>query len=235
MDFAPVKRQWSSQNPHTTPAIRSPNAEISNSFTKLTSFAPNAVLATSPTSTTSQPHPPYQGNNKQRTVIIPSPRTQREKSRSASQWSSNTTASALANDLPRSSEVWHLEPNTHGNRGLKNAVDRLGDHLRKKMWVDTLGPATDGFSESLRKNVDQRMWTQRSSLPDREFQNCYDEFWRQVRFLSFLIPSSRPPHARSSGYVSTKKSPMAPIPNSSTNPPLTNNTPPSTNVSRTSF
>ena len=52
------------------------------------------------------------------------------------------------------------QPNTHGNGGLKNAVDNIGDRLRKKVWVGTLSTVTDGFSDSLKKNIDQRMWTQ---------------------------------------------------------------------------
>ncbi|EDR09311.1 alpha,alpha-trehalose-phosphate synthase [Laccaria bicolor S238N-H82] len=180
---------------HPTPAIRSPNTEISNPFTKLTRFAPEAVLATSPTSTTSPTLPPI--SRKHQTTHsdhTPSPRIQRKKSRSTSRKPSSIRSST--NDLPRTSEAWHLEPNTHGNGGLKNAVDSLGDRLRKKVWVGTLGTATDGFSDSLRKNIDQRMWTQRSSLPvwipDREFQNCYDEFCHQVLWpcLHYAVPDA---------------------------------------------
>ena len=85
-----------------------------------------------------QPHHPYRVITKQRSDLAPS----------------------LAGFL---SEAWHLEPNTHENGVLKNAVDNMGDRLCKKVWVGTLRTVTDGFSDSSRKNIDQRMWTQRSS------------------------------------------------------------------------
>ncbi|EDR09571.1 uncharacterized protein LACBIDRAFT_318761 [Laccaria bicolor S238N-H82] len=36
-------------------------------------------------------------------------------------------ASASVNDLPTTSEAWHLEPNSHGKGGLKNTLDSRGD------------------------------------------------------------------------------------------------------------
>ena len=77
-----------------------------------------------------------------------------------------------------------MEPNPHCNGGLKNAVDSVGDRMKKKLWVGTLGTCTDGFGDDLRKDIDSRMLAQRDSLPvwipDAEFQSCYDEFCHQV-------------------------------------------------------
>ncbi|KIK00061.1 glycosyltransferase family 20 protein, partial [Laccaria amethystina LaAM-08-1] len=66
-----------------------------------------------PTSITS---PISRKHQKNRSDHTPSPRIQREKS-----------ASASANDRPRTSEAWYLEPNIDGNGCLKNAADSLGD------------------------------------------------------------------------------------------------------------
>ena len=77
-----------------------------------------------------------------------------------------------------------MEPNPHGNGGLKNAVDSVEDRIRKKLWVGTLGTCTDDYGEDLRKDINSRMLIQNSSLPvwipDAEFESCYDEFCHQV-------------------------------------------------------
>lgn len=82
-----------------------------------------------------------------------------------------------------------MEPNPHGNGGLKNAVDSVGQRMKKKLWVGTLGTCTDNYSEKLRKDIDKRMFDRRDSLPvwipDAEFQSCYDEFCHQVSLPNF--------------------------------------------------
>ena len=82
-----------------------------------------------------------------------------------------------------------MEPNPHGNGGLKNAVDSVEDRIRKKLWVGTLGTCTDEYGEDLRKEINSRMLAQSSSLPvwipDAEFESCYDEFCHQVALFSF--------------------------------------------------
>lgn len=88
-----------------------------------------------------------------------------------------------------------MEPNPHCNGGLKNAVDSVGDRMRKKLWVGTLGTTTDDFDEDLRKEIDARM-SQRNHLPvwipDAEFQSCYDEFCHQVLWpcLHYAVPDA---------------------------------------------
>lgn len=68
--------------------------------------------------------------------------------------------------------------------------------MKKKLWVGTLGTPTDSFSEELRKDIDQRMLSQRGQLPvwipDTEFQKCYDEFCHQVLWpcLHYAVPDA---------------------------------------------
>ena len=69
-------------------------------------------------------------------------------------------------------------------------------------------------------------------IPDRELQNCYDEFCHQVSFFYFSFHHLAHP-IRSSGHSSTTQSSTPPKPNSFTNSPLTNNMSLPTNVSPT--
>ncbi|KAF8636145.1 hypothetical protein AX17_003758 [Amanita inopinata Kibby_2008] len=93
--------------------------------------------------------------------------------------------------------AWHFEQNTHCNGGLKNAVQSVGhDKLKRLLWVGTLGTNTDDFSVSLRKDIDNKMLHQRSSLsvwiPDDEFASFYDEFCHQVLWpcLHYAVPDA---------------------------------------------
>ena len=97
--------------------------------------------------------------------------------------------------MPRN-QPWHLEPNPHGNGGLKNAVDSVGQRMKKRLWVGTLGTCTDQYGQQLRKDIDKRLLYQRDSLPvwipDAEFQSCYDEFCHQVLWpcLHYAVPDA---------------------------------------------
>ena len=79
---------------------------------------------------------------------------------------------------------------------MKNAIESVGDRLRRKLWVGTLGTNTDGFRESLRRNIEWRMREERDSLPvwipDADFASCYDEFCHQVLWpcLHYAIPDA---------------------------------------------
>ena len=82
------------------------------------------------------------------------------------------------------------------NGGLKNAIESVGDRLRRKLWVGTLGTNTDGFRESLRRNIEWRMREERDSvpvwIPDSDFASCYDEFCHQVLWpaLHYAVPDA---------------------------------------------
>lgn len=63
-------------------------------------------------------------------------------------------------------------------------MESVGNKLREKLWIGTLGTCTDGFTEATRQDIDARMYTEHSGLPvwipDAEFQSYYDEFCHQV-------------------------------------------------------
>lgn len=67
---------------------------------------------------------------------------------------------------------------------MKNAIDSVGDRMRKKLWVGVLGTQTNKYDDALRANIDNKMRTEANSvpvwIPDAEFEKCYDEFCHQV-------------------------------------------------------
>jgi trehalose-6-phosphate synthase len=81
-------------------------------------------------------------------------------------------------------QAWHVEPNSHANGGLHNAMHSVRDRVKKKLLVGTLGSVTDSFADATRKEIDLRMKNEYESLPvwipDAEFAKCYDEFCHQV-------------------------------------------------------
>ncbi|KAF8200267.1 alpha,alpha-trehalose-phosphate synthase [Pholiota molesta] len=172
-----------------TPKTRSPTLEASNPFgnSKSTRFA-------------LEPEPkPAATPHKHQTTHADSqstPRVRRKQSRSQSRRSARNPASPSTDSPDSFLPAWHMEPNPHCNGGLKNAVESVGDRMKKKLWVGTLGTATDSFSEDLRKDIDERMLSQRGQLPvwipDTEFQKCYDEFCHQVLWpcLHYAVPDA---------------------------------------------
>ncbi|KAF8890790.1 glycosyltransferase family 20-domain-containing protein [Gymnopilus junonius] len=176
-----------------TPTSRSPSNEIANPFTKLIRFA---VEPESQDSAPTLPrkhqltHPDTQST----------PRLRRKQSRSSSRRPTFKAGpvSPTVDDASSSpfNVRWHMEPNPHCNGGLKNAVESVGDRMKKKLWVGTLGTPTDGFDGTLRRDIDERMLAQRDSLPvwipDAEFQGCYDEFCHQVLWpcLHYAVPDA---------------------------------------------
>ena len=120
----------------------------------------------------------------------------RKSSRSASQ----VRRSQSRSETP--APTWYLEPNPQGNGGLYNAIASVsGTLLKRKLWVGTLGTATDGFDAHVRKGVDARLreecdsfnvwigtwkliWRFMVYYPSRtdddEFAGYYDVFCHQV-------------------------------------------------------
>ncbi|CCM06307.1 uncharacterized protein FIBRA_08558 [Fibroporia radiculosa] len=123
-------------------------------------------------------------------------RVQRRMSRSTAARTSSRSLSSTRLDPGLHGTKWHIESNPHCNGGLKNAVDSVGSRLRRKLWVGTLGANTDGFRESLKRNMEWRMRDNYDSLPvwipDAEFASCYDEFCHQVLWpcLHYAIPDA---------------------------------------------
>ncbi|OSD03743.1 glycosyltransferase family 20 protein [Trametes coccinea BRFM310] len=124
------------------------------------------------------------------------PRVQRRGSRSSNQRNKSRSLSSSRPDPSSHSQKYHFESNPHCNGGLKNAVESVGDRLRRKLWVGTLGAGTDGLRESLRRSMEWRMREERESIPvwipDSEFASCYDEFCHQVLWpaLHYAVPDA---------------------------------------------
>ncbi|RPD60848.1 hypothetical protein L227DRAFT_547270 [Lentinus tigrinus ALCF2SS1-6] len=123
-------------------------------------------------------------------------RVQRRASRSSAHRAASRSISSSRPDPSSHNTKWHFESNPHCNGGLKNAIESVGDRLRRKLWVGTLGTNTDGFRESLRRNIEWRMREERDSvpvwIPDADFQSCYDEFCHQVLWpaLHYAVPDA---------------------------------------------
>ncbi|KAF6744609.1 alpha,alpha-trehalose-phosphate synthase [Ephemerocybe angulata] len=191
------------------PLVRSSSQERSNPFTKLTRFAEEAVAAIAGTGKpdhasfgtetdggllASLPQP--QSRKHQTTHSDAAPRLQRRKSRSMSRRRhGNSVSSPVESDSPQK-DKWHFEASTTCNGGLRNAVDSVHERMRRKVWVGTLGTATDGFDEDTRAQIDKRLLSQREStavwIPDAEFQSAYDEFCHQVLWpcLHYAVPDA---------------------------------------------
>ncbi|KAI0752115.1 glycosyltransferase family 20-domain-containing protein [Fomes fomentarius] len=197
-----------SRNP--TPSV-TPRAEASNPFSRLSATGAGGaeslldVLASKlkPSSVSGAVTPKSAGfigaRNYQTThhgSNAGQPRVQRRTSRSSAQRNSSRSLSSSRHDPSSHSIKWHFESNPHCNGGLKNAIESVGDRLRRKLWVGTLGTNTDGFRESLRRNIEWRMREDRDSLPvwipDSDFAGCYDEFCHQVLWpaLHYAIPDA---------------------------------------------
>ncbi|KAI0370930.1 hypothetical protein BV20DRAFT_966016 [Pilatotrama ljubarskyi] len=125
-------------------------------------------------------------------------RVQRRQSRSSGGRPSrpSRSLSSSRHDPGSHSQKFYFESNPHCNGGLKNAVESVGDRLKRKLWVGTLGTNTDGLRESLRRSIEWRMREERDSLPvwiaDSDFAGCYDEYCHQVLWpaLHYAVPDA---------------------------------------------
>ncbi|KAJ8489164.1 hypothetical protein ONZ45_g13684 [Pleurotus djamor] len=168
---------------NVTPVALSPAQEKANPFLKAVRIAADN---NSPSPRKHQTTYPDYGNNPAR--------IQRKGSRSSSRRPTSDTDMKLTNG--RTVSCWHPELNSHCNGGLKNAIESVGSRLRKKVWVGTLGTATDSFSEPLREDMNRRMLLECESvpvwIPDAEFESCYDEFCHQVLWpcLHYAVPDA---------------------------------------------
>ncbi|PPQ70001.1 hypothetical protein CVT24_003776 [Panaeolus cyanescens] len=188
-----------------TPSTRSPTNEASNPFQKLTRFALDAEESekSSSLANTTGTGALRATSKHQSSDSLSTPRVRRKQSRSSSRRAPSATPisprrSPADPDSPAQDHgvVWHMEPNPHCNGGLKNAVDSVGDRMKKKLWVGTLGTPTDGFSDDLKADIDDRMLREKQSMPvwipDKEFSSAYDEFCHQVLWpcLHYAVPDA---------------------------------------------
>lgn len=118
-------------------------------------------------------------------------------SRSASRSSTMRRSSSVVRPTPRLGFLnaphytpWQIEASSHGNTGLFNAVNSVGDVIQRKLWVGIVDSPTDEFSEDLRVDLELKYQSEHDSLPvwitDAEFAGCYDGYCHQV----CLIPDS---------------------------------------------
>ncbi|KAH7902818.1 glycosyltransferase family 20-domain-containing protein, partial [Hygrophoropsis aurantiaca] len=93
--------------------------------------------------------------------------------------------------------TWHVQPSSHSNGGLKNAVDSVRPRLASVLWVGTLPRPADDFAQGpLREAVERRLRDEYECcpvwIPDPEFESCYDEFCHQVLWpcLHYTVPDA---------------------------------------------
>ncbi|KAG8941040.1 hypothetical protein FRC04_004819 [Tulasnella sp. 424] len=143
----------------------------------------------------------------------PSRRPEKRPTRAASRSSSVRRSSSVVRPTPRlgSLEVphytpWQIEPSSHGNIGLFNAVNSVGNVIQKKLWVGIVDCPTDDFSEGLRDELEMKYRSLYESLPvwvsDAEFTGHYDVYCHQVLWptLHYAVPDA--PKARLNLYDS---------------------------------
>lgn len=183
-----------------TPIARTPVNEVQNPFSKLTRFAEETptVTVTKPTKPRVVVPPTSPSSGGRRSGLGRSDSTSaqihRRKSRSMSRRRAPNSPSITTKDLE--ADHWHFESSTSCNGGLRNAIDSVGGRLRRKLWVGTLGTPTDSFGEDARKEINERLLSQRESVPvwtpDDEFQSCYNEFCHQVLWpcLHYAVPDA---------------------------------------------
>lgn len=178
-----------------TPAVPSTSSENANPFSALNAVTTSLNLVGVPKVVSelnahSPPPTPRKYQTTRADRHLTPVRIQRKKSRSSSRRPDSDAR--LSNGS--FNETWSIESNPHCNVGLKNAVQSVGDKLRKKLWVGTLGTNTDSFKDPLRRIIDQKMLEQCDSvpiwIPDAEFESCYDEFCHQVGTTIYLVAPS---------------------------------------------
>ncbi|KAG7091994.1 hypothetical protein E1B28_008381 [Marasmius oreades] len=117
--------------------------------------------------------------------------------------------------------TFYFEASSRCNGGLKNALDSVSreppsplpsrpvrtghsranslqslSKLKEKVSVGTLGVETDGFTEGLKRNIDERLRKEHGCeavwVADDEFEGCYDEFCHQVLWpaLHYVVPDA---------------------------------------------
>ncbi|KAG9043488.1 hypothetical protein FS837_009481 [Tulasnella sp. UAMH 9824] len=127
----------------------------------------------------------------------------RRMSRSASRSSTMRRSSSVVRPTPRLGFLnaphytpWQIEASSHGNTGLFNAVNSVGDVIQRKLWVGIIDSPTDEFSEDLRVDLELKYQSQHDSLPvwitDAEFAGCYDGYCHQVLWptLHYAVPDA---------------------------------------------
>lgn len=81
--------------------------------------------------------------------------------------------------------AWTVEKANGGNIGLHNAVNSIQSQLAKRIWVGTLGMATDTLPDRTRGDIKSELALNHSSIPvfvnDLDFEGHYHQFCKQVQ------------------------------------------------------
>lgn len=81
--------------------------------------------------------------------------------------------------------AWTVEKATGGNIGLHNAVNSIQGQLTKRIWVGTLGMATDSLPDSTRGDIKAELALNHGSIPvfvnDLDFEGHYHQYCKQVK------------------------------------------------------
>ncbi|KAF9121083.1 hypothetical protein BG015_005908, partial [Linnemannia schmuckeri] len=82
--------------------------------------------------------------------------------------------------------AWTVEKASGGNIGLHNAVNSIQGQLTKRIWVGTLGMATDSLPDSTRGDIKAELALNHSSIPvfvnDLDFEGHYHQYCKQLRW-----------------------------------------------------
>ncbi|KAI7820144.1 glycosyltransferase family 20-domain-containing protein [Gamsiella multidivaricata] len=97
---------------------------------------------------------------------------------------------------------WTVEKSYGGNIGLQNAVNSIEGQLSKRIWIGTLGMATDSLTDRTRGDIKAELALNHSSIPvfvnDQDFEGHYHQFCKQVLWpiFHYVLPDN----LRSKGY-----------------------------------
>ncbi|OAQ30508.1 glycosyltransferase family 20 protein [Linnemannia elongata AG-77] len=98
--------------------------------------------------------------------------------------------------------AWTVEKATGGNIGLHNAVNSIQGQLTKRIWVGTLGMATDSLPDSTRGDIKAELALNHGSIPvfvnDLDFEGHYHQYCKQILWpiFHYVLPDN----LRSKGY-----------------------------------
>ncbi|KAK3844161.1 MAG: glycosyltransferase family 20-domain-containing protein [Linnemannia gamsii] len=98
--------------------------------------------------------------------------------------------------------AWTVEKANGGNIGLHNAVNSIQNQLTKRIWVGTLGMATDSLPDSTRGDIKAELALNHSSIPvfvnDLDFEGHYHQYCKQILWpiFHYVLPDN----LRSKGY-----------------------------------
>lgn len=71
---------------------------------------------------------------------------------------SQQTFSQAQREALKTVNQFHLANNPQGNIGLQNALNAIEEETKGIVWVGALGDRTDNFDDSLRAEIDDRLW-----------------------------------------------------------------------------